>query len=416
MNTMYLALEGNVSICCVNKHGECYFYVEHDYVEDLLDIIYNYIISCNITKVITVVQGNWSVKPYGESYISGATHISNAQFFGCVSQLDINKLAHLFKAANISNYEFIDKFAIYKGIINSENRSCCLVDRSFSSIILLIAVPNASQVYCIKEIFYILPSSLGKYIAMLRRKYNLSASAFIDVRNYALCDSNEFDKFNEEDAVKIGQMSKAEELAGHEFKLDKTRIAFSSKFNSYNVEDTNNDTLNEEAVEVSTNKDSTNSSNIQKAKLKIKRKPTSVLLTALIILCMLSIIGVALINKIIGNDINGLLNKLKAVQVELSDKEAMLNVCELCTTTENSISVNDIYDILNITDLGGIELAYADIRTDGCAATYYVKGDQYTEVLVDEISRSFTVESVTELSNKKQNGITYYQKSIKIDY
>lgn len=414
MNTMYLALEGNVSICCVNEHGECYFYVEHDYVEDLLDIIYNYIISCSVTKVITVVQGNWSVKPYGESYISGATHISNAQFFGCVSQLDINKLAHLFKAANVSNYEFIDKFAIYKGIINNENRSCCLVDRSFSSIILLIAVSNASQVYCIKEIFYILPNSLGKYIAMLRRKYNLSASAFIDVRNYALCNSNEFGKFDTEDAVKIGQMIKAEELDSNEFRLDKTRIAFSSKFNSYDVEDTNDATLSEEAAEVPMNEDNTDSSNTQK--VKTKRKPISVLLTALIILCMLSIVGVVLINKIIGNDINGLLNKLKAVQIELSDKEDMLNVYELCTSTENSISISDVYDILNITDLGGIELAYADIRTDGCAATYYVKGDQCNEVLIDEISRSFIVESVTELSNKKQNGITYYQKSIEIDY
>ena len=81
-------------------------------MEDLLDIIYNYIISCGITKVVTVVQGNWSIKPYGESYVSGATHINNAQFFGWVSQLDVNKLVHLFKAANVNDFEFIDKFAI----------------------------------------------------------------------------------------------------------------------------------------------------------------------------------------------------------------------------------------------------------------------------------------------------------------
>ena len=226
----------------------------------------------------------------------------------------------------------------------------------------------------------------------------------------------DFSKFEKEDAIKIGQMIKAETLAADAFKLDKSRIAFSSKFNSYDVEKGVDSTLAGESVSNLANEEGADSSNASEVKAKTKKSITSVLLTILIILCMLSIIGVVIINKIIGNDINGLINKLKAVQIELSNKEDMLNVCDLCALNEDGNSVSSVYDTINLTDLGGIELAYADIRADGCTATYYVKGDECSEVLLDEISRNFTVEAVTELNTKKQNGITYYQKSIEIDY
>lgn len=407
MNTMYLSLAGNINICCLNENNKCYFYVEHDYETDILDLLYNYLISCNVQKVNVILQGNWALKPSENSYISGKARISNAQFIGSVSQIDVNKLVHLFKAANIEDFTFVDRFAIYQNIIKNEKDPVCIIDRLASSILLLIASP-ADEYNCIKEIFYILPNNLSKYIGMLKRKYNLVK--FIDLNSYELPTVERFTKFEKSDAIKIAQLTSVNE-ADNDLKLNNDKIAFSSNFNSYDVEEGEEITEPEKEEEVMIEEPLVTNSLVSNEDTK-KVKGTSVLLTILIILCMLSILGVFLINKLIDGDIESLKRKLQSVQIELSNREQLQ---DQIVTEGVDISYLDIFESLNITEVPGIELAYVELNNDNCIVNYYTK-DSSDEQLTDLVKRSYAVSNIYEIGSSVKNGITYYQKSFEITY
>lgn len=404
MNTMYLSLAGNINICCLNDNNKCYFYAEHDYETDILDLLYNYIISCEINKINVILQGNWAPKPSDNSYVTGRTRISNAQFVSSVSQIDVNKLVHLFKAANVEDFTFIDRFAIYQEITKNEKETFCIIDRLASSILLLVVSP-ADEANQMKEIFYILPNNLSKYINMLKRKYN--PAKFVDLNNYELPAVAQFEKFQQTDAIKIAQLISIQN-ATDEMKLNNNKIAFSSNFNSYDVEE--NEEVSVASTEIKEKADAVES--LTEEVPKKSGKGTSVLLTILIILCMLSILGVVLINKLIDGDIESLKHKLKSVQIELSNDEQLQNQFE---ENENTTSYEDVFNNVNITEVPGIELAYVELNNDCCIANYYVK-DTSDEQLTDLIHRYYSVDGVYETGSSVKNGITYYQKSFEITY
>lgn len=405
MNTMYLSFGGNVSICCV-KDGKCYFYVQHDYEEHLLDLLYNYIISCGINRIRVMVQGEWAAKPYAESYISGKLRISNAQFFGSVNQIDINKLSHLFKAANVEDYEFIDRLAVYEQIAKKENKVCCLVDHSYSSLILLVVDYSSSSEEFIKEIFYILPNNLGKYMTALKRKYN--NPQFIDVGRYVLGTEVVCDKFAYVQQVGISHLVCVDKSDAR-FQLDKDKIAFSSTFSSYEVEkneefkqDSLEEPVEEQAEEVTAEKP-----------VKKKNGCFSVILTILIILCMLSIIGVFLINKFIGGDINSLKKKLESIQIEFTENEQYNSVLSEPLAIDEA---KNMYEHLHITEVPGIELAKLDVRRGSAAMNYFVKGSEYLDDLDSIVSREYSIKTSSDLGDKSENGVVYTQKYLEVVY
>lgn len=409
MNTMYLSFGGNVSVCC-SVDGKCYFFAQHDYEEHLLDLLYNYIISCGVERIRVLVQGEWATKPYSESYISGKLRISNAQFFGSINQVDVNKLVHLFKTANVEDYEFIDRFVIYEAIAKSEKQVCCLVDRSYASLMLLVVDYSASTDEFVKEIFYILPNSLGKYMTVLKRKYN--NPKFIDVEHYVIDSSDKlenYSKFSAEQITFIGQLTVAD-YADDRFKLDKSKIAFSSSFNSYAIAEEEQIeavpegvTAMEEPVE--------EEKSVQKPKKK--KGCLSVILSFLIILCMLSVVGVFLINKLIGGDIDGLKKKLENIQIEFSEKEQYNDMISASLDFDEAVTV---YKDLKITEIPGIELARLDICRNSAAMNYFVKDDVQLDTLSDVVSRNYKIKTTSNLGDISQNGISYTQRYIEITY
>lgn len=410
-NSMIISLTNDVRVVCYREDMLAYFYAEYDYTDNILDVLYDIIKSCEITSIICVVQGFWNTKPCNEAYISGSIILGETQYFASVSQLDINKMQHLFKACEITDVSYVDAFAMYNQFANAESGNSCIVDRVGSGLVLAVYTKNEKNECVLREIFYVIPANLSKYIVMLKRKYNIDH--FVDSSHCSYVGDIDCSKFTAELQQKICALSAALN-ANAGFRIDNSKIGFSADFNSYKTEPETKDVKIVEQPKVDeesgSSTDSSNEEFVESSKRK--GKGTSLLLTILVILCILSLIGVMLINNLIQGDINGLKNKIKSLQVEVS---SLIDTEESLHSATSSVDYGSIYSTLEVKDTPGIELVTVSFQSSKCTATYFVAGEDNFATLLAHLGEKHNVLAVVETSTKEDNGVLYAEKVISLE-
>lgn len=411
-NSMIIDVANYVKVVCYREDMLTYFYAEHDYTEDILDILYDTIKSCAIDSITCIVHGFWSTKPYDGAYISGCTVLGGARFFSNVNQLDVNKLQHLFTTCNVSDVTYVDAFAAYGRFAEAEDCNVCVIDRVESGLVLAAYTKNDSKETVLREIFYVVPASLGKYITMLKRKYNIEK--FIESADCKYVGDVDCSKFNPKLQQKICALSAALE-AQDGFKIDNDKISFSPEFNSYQVSPEVSDVkvAEQPKMEEEPVADENLAGEQEKpVELKSKGKGTSVLLTILVILCILSLIGVVFINNLIKGDINGLKNKIKSLQVDVSSLKDVNTVLE---DYEDLVDYDKAYSTLDVKDVSGVELAAVSFQGNECTATYLVAGEEKCSELLSQLGSKYDIVSIVETSSKESNGVVYSEKAVTLD-